>query len=118
MRKHHPPIAEVPEEIVIPLVVRREQLTIVAPPPALSSQHNCGHVGLTRSGFLEEVRRMRRDPAYAPHIIVRGKDRIVETAILVAWLKSQAPSATGSSRATDGGVDGVLAAVGLKRVAG
>lgn len=73
----------------ISLAIPTDGLTVHAPPPALVTNRNPEHVGLTRRDLLDVLRDMRREPRFAPEVVIRGKIRGASPAAILAFLREQ-----------------------------
>jgi hypothetical protein len=80
----------------IALAIPVEAFTILAAPPALVTNHNPEHVGLTRRVLLAVFREMVGNPRFAPEVVIRGKIRGAPPAAIVAYLREQTAHASRS----------------------
>lgn len=78
----------------ISLAIPTDALTVYASPPALVTNRNPEHVGFTRRDLLGLFREMKRDPRFAPEVVVRGKIRGASPTAILAFLREQTAHAS------------------------
>jgi hypothetical protein len=78
----------------ISLAIPTDALTVHASPPALVTNRNPEHVGLTRRDLLDLLRDMRRNPSFADEVVMRGKIRGASPTAILAFLREQTAHAS------------------------
>jgi hypothetical protein len=78
----------------ISLAIPADALTIHASPPALVTNRNPEHIGLTRRDLLDLLRDMRRNPSFAAEVVMRGKIRGASPTAILAFLREQTANAS------------------------
>jgi hypothetical protein len=78
----------------ISLAIPTDALTVHAAPPALVTNRNPEHVGLTRRDLLDLFRDMRRNPRFAEEVVMRGKIRGASPTAILAFLREQTAHAS------------------------
>jgi hypothetical protein len=64
-------------------------ITVTAPPPALVSKVNAGHLGLETRELVRVLRAMRADPRFRDQVIARGKSfRAAPPDAIIAFLRA------------------------------
>ena len=77
-------------------------VTVVQAPPALITQHNAAHVGMTGPELLRVLRAMRVDPRFREAVIARGKSfRAASPEAILAYLRSVPPAAANEADGDD-----------------
>jgi hypothetical protein len=89
-------------------------VTVAAPPPALITKRNAGHLGMTGPELVRALRAMRADPRFRDAVIVHGKSyRAAPPEAIVAYLRAAPPVTVGADEGADGA--DVLRELGYER---
>jgi hypothetical protein len=79
-------------------------VTVQAPPPALVTKRNAGHLGMTGPELVRVLRAMRADPRFRDAVVAYGKSyRAAPPEAIVAFLRTAPPSAANGADAEDEG---------------